>query len=233
MSLASVDALRDAFESQKAEDRARGLQEAYEGLVAAGSVEESMETILDLLNLLRTGTLAEKMAAVDVLADVIGAAFGEAGARIGRAVRESGSLEDLRDFLTVPATRESALLVIGNLVSDAVDSGSAATKIALLQCEGAATALIECIDEAEDAEALAFALGALQNLCHDRDWSDLLTQRGVHTTFKALLKHDDELVVRYSSGALKNMAATLQSRAILDSQEAERAVHNRSLRKRK
>lgn len=51
----------------------------------------------------------------------------------------------------------------------------------------------------------------------------------MHTTFKALLNHDYELVVRYSSGALKNMAATLQTHAILDSHAAERAVSNRTL----
>ena len=226
-SLTAVTDLQGAFEANKAEERARGLAEEWEALSVAGNAAESIDSFMDLLGLLRVGTDAERIAAVDVLADVVGAAFGDDGARIGRAVRESGALDDLRDLLSMPQAREPTLLVIGNLVSDSVDTGSSATKIALIQCEGAAEAIVECIDQAEDAQALAFAVGALQNLCHDRDWSDLLMQRGVHSTLEALLAHPDELVVRYASGALKNMTATLQDAAIL-SQNALSAVGDRS-----
>ena len=53
-------------------------------------------------------------------------------------------------------------------------------------------------------------------------------QRGVHTTFEALLAHPDELVVRYASGALKNMSATLQSASVLATSRAHFAVSDRS-----
>ena len=222
--LGSVEAVKAQLEARKVQQRAQELRSAYEAIKAAGNVAESSEVLLDLLTMTRTGTSAERVAAVDVLADIVGAAFDEEGERIGRAVRETGALDDLRDLLSLPGGREPALIVLGNLVSDAVDPGSAATKIALLQCEGAAAALISCIDEAEDAQALAFAVGALQNLCHDRDWSDLPLQRGVHSTFEALLAHPDSHVVRYASGALKNMTATLQKPAAIASQNTMRAV---------
>ena len=50
--------------------------------------------------------------------------------------------------------------------------------------------------EAEDAQILAFAVGCLQNLCHDREWSDTLVQLGAHSTLEALVTHPDPLVVR-------------------------------------
>ena len=91
---------------------------------------------------------------------------------------------------------EATLLVLGNLVSDSVDSGSAATKIAMLQSENAASSLIACLDDIDDAQTLAFAVGCLQNLCHDREWSVLFVERHVHTTLEALLTHPDPLIVR-------------------------------------
>jgi hypothetical protein len=108
-----------------------------------------------------------------------------------------------RQLLSVPAGREASLLVLGNLVSDTVDASSAATKIALLQCEGAASAICSCLDEADDVQALGFAVGALQNLCHDREWSELLVEWGVHRTLEELLAHPDGLVVRYASGSAR------------------------------
>ena len=58
---------------------------------------------------------------------------------------------------------EASLFVLGNLVSDSVDPGSAATKILLLQSENAASTLISCLDDIDDAQTLAFAVGCFQN----------------------------------------------------------------------
>ena len=118
--------------------------------------------------------------------------------------------------------------MLGNLVSDSVDPGSAATKIALLQSENAAAALIACLDDIDDSQTLAFAVGCLQNLCHDREWSVLLVAQHVHTTLEALLTHADPFVVRYASGALKNMSVTLQEKEHLFSSRAAEAVTERS-----
>lgn len=118
--------------------------------------------------------------------------------------------------------------MLGNLVSDSVDPGSAATKILLLQSENAASNLIGCLDDIDDAQTLAFAVGCLQNLCHDREWSTLLVERRVHTTLEALLVHPDQLVVRYASGALKNISVTLQQGSKLFSSDASQAVQQRS-----
>ena len=81
-------------------------------------------------------------AAVEVLSEIVATAFGDDGARMGRVIRESGAIDDLRDLLSHEPTREATLLVLGNIVSDSVDPGSAATKIALLQSENAASTLI-------------------------------------------------------------------------------------------
>ena len=116
----------------------------------------------------------------------------------------------------MPDTREAVLLTIGNLVSDSVDPGSSATKIALLQCEGADDEIIKCIAD-DDAQVQAFAVGALQNLCgrgagakagaggpesgSDREWSKLMVQYGVHQRLEQLLSNEDPMVKRYASMA--------------------------------
>ena len=226
--LSDVNELRSTVEKNKAEQRARNLEEELDAAANNANPTEYEALLIDLLGMLRAGGPVERLAAVDVLADVVSNAYGDDGSRIGRAVRESGALEDLAELLSLDEAREASLLVIGNLVSDTVDKESAATKIALHQCNGAAAALVACLDDAEDVDSLAFAVGALQNLCHDRDWSEQLAQWNLHTTFEALLAHPHELIVRYASGALKNMTATLQNAALVDSQNARAAIEKRS-----
>ena len=184
-----------------------------------------------LLRMLRDG-LAEE-SAVEALAELVIAACGEEAALIGSAVREAGALDDLLDLLRNNAQcREAALLVLGNLSSDAVDSFSAKTKAALLQTEGvAATALFECIDTATDDHILALAVGTVQNLCHDPGWAALLHRRGAQETLEALVReHQDTGVVRYAAGALQNMRVALRDAdtAISPSDDVSGAVRERS-----
>jgi hypothetical protein len=95
MALDSVEALREQLDAQRAESRARALQQRMDEF-SCTEVSWS-EALLELLAMLRVGSEVERAAAVDVLADVVSAAFGDAGMDIGRVVRDQGSLDDLRD----------------------------------------------------------------------------------------------------------------------------------------
>ena len=122
---------------------------------------------------------------MDKLSEVIGAAYGEAGAEVGQAVRNGSGIALLARLLAdpYPQVQQQALFVVGNLCSDSVDAGSDVTKMLLLQ-HGAGRSLIAHAFS-DDRYTLTLACGALQNLCgrgasgsdgHDREWSKLVVQ---------------------------------------------------------
>ena len=185
--------------------------------------------VIELLHMLRASGPG-RGAALAALGDVVATAYGNDGSTVGRAVRETGALPDLRDALSNMETRENALLVLSNLVSDAVDAGSKSTKNSLMRCEGAADELFRCFESLREPgheQALAFACGALQNLCHERDWAALLLEQGINDSLEGLIDHSDPCVARYATGALKNMATTLQTQ-VTESHEATMAIEERT-----
>lgn len=124
-----------------------------------------------------------------------------------------------------PEIQQMALMIIGNLSSDAIDYNSKTTKAALLKC-GGARAVLGCILSDDEGIVLG-ACGALQNLCFSRDWSELAVRHGIHRNLEALLGHADSLIVRYASGALQNITRSLQIHDL--SEYAIEAVKERSL----
>ena len=120
--------------------------------------------------------------------------------------------------------------MLGNLCSNSVDPNSALTKRLLLQA-GAERALLGCL-HAEEAHTLTFACAALQNLCHEPVWSELVMAHGKQARLEELTLHDDPMVVRYASGALKNIQVTLKDSSQAAppiSQKAADAIRQRSL----
>ena len=225
--LSTLSAVRDQIAQRRAQDKASNLQDELIELMESNANPDAVDECLrDLLEMLHPDrSLAERTAGVEALTDIITIGHGDdLFARIGRIVRDSGSIEDLRDLLLPKTTRNAALLVLGNLVSDAVDEESSLTKEQLLRSEGAVFALRECLEEASDVESLTLAVGCLQNLCHDQGWSEQLVKLGVHMTLEALLEHPDATVLRYVSGALKNISATTQT----ERANAAEAIHERS-----
>ena len=71
---------------------------------------------------------------------------------------------------------------------------------------GADKVLFRCLDE---EATLELACAALQNLCHDPEWSQVLLDQGVVSRLEELVDYPDENVARYSAGALKNLMAAL------------------------
>lgn len=119
-------------------------------------------SIASILEALRAPGGADRLAALDALAEIVGTAYGEDGADLGAEMRARGGVALLASLLAdeLAEVQQAALLVLGNLVSDSVDSASAETKRVLLQC-GAAKALLSSV-YASDPYVLMLACGCLQ-----------------------------------------------------------------------
>ena len=130
--------------------------------MAATSEEEPPLTIPEILGLIRSKEQADRLDGLAELSDVIDASYGNDGAAVGASVREVGGIP-LLGWLIVdpsPLVQQEALLILGNLCSDACDPNSALTKRLLLEC-GAHRAIIMVI-KSEDPDVLLYACGTLQ-----------------------------------------------------------------------
>ena len=187
-------------------------------------------SVPDLIVALRSTDQVEREDALASLAEVVDTAFGEDGMAVGEEVRRSGGVALLTWLIADPChgVQQTSLMVLGNLCSDSVDADSYLTKRLLLHC-GGWRAVFSCV-HTEDSAILLFAVGALQNLCFDRDWADLCVSHGVHRRLEVLLSHEDTLIVRYASGALQNMSRSLQLSDL--SESAMQLVKSRSMEHR-
>lgn len=132
----------------------------------------------ELLALLDT----EPEEAIEVLSEIINSAYGEEGELIGEVVRSMGGLEKVVAKLSwwnmLPKTEDTTISIqqtlqlLGNLASDAVDCNSLVTKRQLLACGGAA-AVLACL-HTDDEFVLLLTCGALQNLCQDAAWCQVV-----------------------------------------------------------
>ena len=162
------------------------------------------------------------------LCDLVASSYDEDGDALGSVIRESGGLLTLSWLLAEEDldVQKRTLFLIANLASDAVDPRSYLTKRLLRQC-GAEFRLLPCLDS-EDEEVVAYTCGALQNLCHDPEWSQVLLDQGVVSRLEELVDYPDENVARYSAGALKNLMAALDE-AGFDAEQAASIVTERTL----
>ena len=182
---------------------------------------------------LRSSDVEDQREALFTLLDLCERSFGDDGRLLGAAFRDSGGIGLTLLCLVLGAEdlemRQQALLIIGNLCSDSVDSESLLTKRLLLQ-PVAEQAILACLDPAgagADGTTLLFACGALQNLCHDPLWSDALVRNGTDKRLQELVSHENGQIVRYAAGALKNMSVTLETP--LDTGAVQAAVEQRAL----
>ena len=106
----------------------------------------NLAAVPQLVSQLRGTSGEHRLSALEQLSDMVGAAFDDDGAAIGAAVRETGGIAELAWLLTDGSTavQNEALVVLGNLCSNAVDPHSDTTKRDLLAC-GAANALVQCL----------------------------------------------------------------------------------------
>ena len=174
-------------------------------LTAPPSLEERVAGILTSLG--HACSADARCDGLGRLCEIVDAAFGEDGMAIGRAIRRDGVGLALLAHLATDEdadVRLQALHLIANLCSDAVDPGSASTKIDLLAEPAGASAIAESL-RADDTQVVLLACGALQNLCTNREWCRVATERALLRRLEELLGFPDAMMRRYSAGALKNI----------------------------
>ena len=187
---AELAALREALAQKEAmmevQALKRQLAEKEEALALQAEAERQAEeeeeyipTVAELLELLRSPHPEQRDEAIALLAELVTTAFGEDGEVLGQAVRDGGGVPQLAWMLAdpTPTVVQQALLVLGNLCSNSVDPNSALTKKMLLQV-GAERALLGCL-QAQEEHTLTFACAALQNLCHEAKWSEIVMAHGM------------------------------------------------------
>lgn len=165
----------------------------------------------EVLSLLKSADDGDREEAIATLAEMVDTAYGDDGARLGEAVRDGGGVKLLAWLLSDKdeAMQQTSLGVIGNLCSDAVDSNSVATKRALLPY---ARSILSCV-YTSDTATVCLACGALQNLTAERDWAELAVDHDVHLRLEQLVvthrvDEPEGHIVRYASGALRNITAS-------------------------
>lgn len=166
--------------------------------------------LLQLIAYMRSPLQEEIEVAVFTLSEMVSNSFDDDGARLGAIMREQNGLSQLTWLLadsTQPVdVHQQALLLLGNLCSDSVDRNSMLSKRYLL-LSGVERVLFHFL-KADDEFTLMFACGLVQNLCHDAEWSARAMAHGVDASLARLLAHEDDNVVKYAAGALKNISST-------------------------
>lgn len=194
--------------------------------------EDENNISLSLLQASLASSDAELRAeAAQQISAYVSEAYGEEGAELGHALRVSGIVEQLSGLVsdTSAEVRAHALLALGNLCSDSVDPSSSTTKALLLEL-GMEHALLANVQASAEESVLLVACATLQNLCHDASWAQRVIAAGVESRLEALIAHSDPRVVRYASGALKNLtiaSATMGAAAPQLSAHANQAVRQR------
>ena len=120
-------------------------------LVAANrAMRQAMLQAVQVVAALRSEEAEQQDEGLTLLLETLGVSFGDDAKVLCQLLRDSGVVPPLASLLADadPVLRTKALLVLGNICSDAVDADSAYTKEALLQ-EGADRPLFACLDSAD------------------------------------------------------------------------------------
>ena len=167
--------------------------------------EEPPLTVAEIMGLIRSDDKDDRLDGLIELSEVIDGAFGEDAALLGEEVRELEGVMVLAWLINDPEVevQQQALLVLGNLCSDACDPNSYLTKQQLLLAGADRT--ITMVLQSEDANVLLYACGCIQNLCVDDEWAHALIENHVEVRLAQLLVHENYRIVSYAAGAIKNV----------------------------
>jgi len=146
---------------------------------------------------------------------------------LGAVLRDNGGIEALLGILRNPElgdeVHQSALLVLGNLGSDAVDKHADLTRARLKSFDGFAR-LLEHVQSSSDT-TLIYALGAVQNICSiDPDFAREC--RGKHPILDwltSLSQSENDRITHYAVGCIQNIERTNEREDIKEEEAAQAA----------
>ena len=167
-----------------------------------------------LASALAGGTDDERVEALGQLAQVVDTSFGDDAVQVGGYLREHGVLKSLVWLLEhsdAVAIQQTTLLILGNLASDAVDASSTLTKVRLKEL-GAFEALLPHLFS-DVWLTLVYALGAVQNMCTDVEYVEVMQDTGVVARLQELAATEDPQLEKYAKGCLSNMRETILAAA--------------------
>ena len=112
------------------------------------------------------------------LALILDFSFGEDAAALCEQLRAQDGIERIMEMIAhpEPLIHQTALLILGNLSTDAVDPRAYLTKARLKQLDGFPKLIPHIFSE--QALTVAYALGALQNTCTDIEYVAHMQQSG-------------------------------------------------------
>ena len=178
---------------------------------------------------------ADPSSALEELADLIDAAEGEWATALGSFVRSAGIVSDLVDLIDHDDAEIYALAmrVLGNLCSDAVDPHSSATKEVVRTYNGFSRLLPHCYNE--DPVALMYTLGAIQNLCTNIEYAQMVAPplrkriREIAEYARATLGGMPQagLLAHYAEGILVNIAMCERTQSTSQTPAASQKEVNR------
>ena len=191
------------------------LQVATDNNFAPTPMEGLFSSVLpSLASALAGGTDDERVEALGQLAQVVDTSFGDDAVQVGGYLREHGVLKSLVWLLEhsdAVAIQQTTLLILGNLASDAVDASSTLTKVRLKEL-GAFEALLPHLFS-DVWLTLVYALGAVQNMCTDVEYVEVMQDTGVVARLQELAATEDPQLEKYAKGCLSNMRETILAAA--------------------
>ena len=176
-----------------------------------------------LVEHLKGGDDHDLFQALSQLAQIVETCFGEDADALCEFLRVSGCVTHIGRAVghSKPSIQQCALLLVGNIGSDSVDALAEKTR-AILKRDQAFEAIVPYVF-AEDSLTLAYALGAVQNLCvgeNALEYVELMQQMGAVERLQELLHCNDAQLEQYAKGILINMRQTIISHATLQQMNA-------------
>ena len=162
-----------------------------------------------ILEDLRSGDDVAKEEALGDLAQIMDTSYGDDAEALCEYLRVAGGVKLVAQCLASPdpAIHQSALLLIGNLASEAVDPNASATKALLKRFRAFERMLAHLFSS--DWMTLVYALGAVQNTCTEIDYVELMQEMGAVQRLQELVHAGDAQLEQYAKGCLANMRQTI------------------------
>ena len=162
-----------------------------------------------IMDALKGGDDSQKEDALGNLAQIMDTSYGEDAEALCEYLRIAGGVALIAGLLAhaEPGIHQTALLLIGNIASDAVDPKAALTKKVLKRINAFDTLLGHLYSS--DWMTLVYALGAVQNTCTEFEYVERMQEMGAVGRLQELVRAGDPQLEQYAKGCLANMRQTI------------------------
>lgn len=156
----------------------------------------------------------QKLDALGKLAQIVDSSFGEDAEALSEYLRVTGSIAHIVALLehSAVAIHRTALLLIGNLSSDSVDSQAERTR-QIFKSHAGFESLARHLTSSDDWTTLVYTLGAIQNTCREVSYVQLMQEAGGVNRLQELVRSGDAQLEQYARGCLQNMQQTILLKA--------------------